>query len=118
MVFSTARAGKKIIWEQSKRLIAGTLIALSPIEDKFRQDCRIAVVAARPLAGVQANPPEVDIFFAIPEELEIDPLQEWLMVEARSGYFEAYRHTLIGLQRMAREEYAIMPSVDPPWLFC
>lgn len=110
MVFSTARAGKKIIWEQSKRLITGTLVALSPIEDKFRQQCKIAVVAARPLTGVQANPPEVDLFFATPEESEIDSLQEWLMVEARTGYFEAYRHTLVGLQRMIREEYAVMPS--------
>ncbi|KAI9793563.1 MAG: hypothetical protein M1816_007996 [Peltula sp. TS41687] len=105
VVFSTARAGKRIIWEQSKRLITGTLVALSPVQDKFRRDCKIAIVAARPLSGVQANPPEVDLFFSNPEESEIDPMQEWLMVEARTGYFEAYRHTMVGLQRMAGERF-------------
>ncbi|KAI9832987.1 MAG: hypothetical protein M1826_000766 [Phylliscum demangeonii] len=105
VVFSTARVGKRILWEQSKRLIPGTLVALSPAEDKFEQRCTVAVVAARPLAGVQANPPEVDLLFAQPQMVEIDPLQEWLMVEARTGYFEAYRHTLTALQAMMYEKF-------------
>ena len=104
VVFSTSRAGKRILWDQSKRLVPGTLVALSPISDKFQRECRVAIVAARPLTGVQANPPEVDILFATPQEYEVDPLQEWLMVEARTGYFEAYRHTLMGLQRMTHEK--------------
>lgn len=105
VVFSTVRAGKRILWDQSKRLIPGTLVALSPVQDQFAQKCTIAVVAARPLTGVHANPPEVDLFFATPDDMEIDPLQEWLMVEARAGYFEAYRHTLVGLQRVSSEQY-------------
>lgn len=68
--------------------------------------CKIAVIAARPLVGVQANPPEVDILFAKPAEVEVDPLGEWLMVEARTGYYEAVRHTLTGLQRLLHEKYA------------
>lgn len=92
-----------MIWEQSKRLITGTMVALTPAEDMFKEVCRVAVVAARPLAGVSQNPPEIDIFFADPEDFEIDPQQEWVMVEARVGYFESYRHTLLSLQKMAQE---------------
>ncbi|SLM34912.1 P-loop containing nucleoside triphosphate hydrolase [Lasallia pustulata] len=78
--------GKRVIWEQSKRLITGTMVALTPAEDMFKEVCRVAVVAARPLAGVSQNPPEIDIFFADPEDFEIDPQQEWVMVEARVGF--------------------------------
>lgn len=81
------------------------MVALTPAKDMFKTICRVAIVAARPLAGVQMNPPEVDIFFASPGEIEIDPQQEWVMVECRNGYFEAYRHTLRSLQRMSIETY-------------
>ena len=92
------------MWEQSKRLITGSLVALTPANDMFKTICRIAVVAARPLDAVQQNPPEIDIYFGGPEEIEIDPQQEWVMAEARNGYYEACRHTLCGLQKMAREK--------------
>ena len=61
------------------------------------------MVAGRTLAGLEQNPPEIDILFATPDEVEIDPHQEWLMVEARSGFFEACRHPLRSLQMMAKE---------------
>ena len=70
----------------------------------FKSKCHIATVAARPLAGLTQNPPEIDLFFAAPDELEIDPQQEWLMVEARTGFYEAYRHTLQGLQMLSKEQ--------------
>lgn len=78
-------------------------MALTPAKDMFKTICRIAIVAARPLTGVQRNPPEVDLFFASPGEMEIDPQQEWVMVECREGYYEAYRHTLRSLQMMSTE---------------
>ena len=84
------------------------MVALSPAKDMFKTTCRVAVVAARPLAGVQQNPSEIDIYFGSYDEIEIDPQQEWVMVEARSGYFEAYRHTLRSLQKLARERYNIL----------
>lgn len=92
-----------MLWEQSKRLVQGTLIALSPANDMFKNICKVGVVAARPLSGVQSNPPEIDIFFGSPDEIEIDPQQEWVMVESSIGYFEAYRHTLSSLQKMGTE---------------
>ena len=70
----------------------------------FVSICRVAIVAARPLAGLEQNPPEIDIFFGGAEELEIDPQQEWVMVESRNGFFEGSRHTLRGLQMVAREK--------------
>lgn len=119
--FSIERVGKKILWEQSKRLLSGTIIALTTKEDKFRSICIVAVVAARPLARLEQTPPEIDIFFAAPEEIEIDPQQEWLMVECRNGFFEAYRYTLKSLQRLSKESSPMMehvvslsPEIEPP----
>ncbi len=57
--FSLKRVGKQINWEQSKRLITGTMVALTPANAPFKDICRVAVVAARPLAGLQQNPPEI-----------------------------------------------------------
>ena len=111
MTFSLRRSGKKIIWEQSKRLRQGTLVALTPVHDVFNTICKVGIVAARPLTGVQSNPPEVDIFFGSPDELEIDPQQEWIMAESSEGYFEAYRHTLASLQHLAMEPYD--PTLRP-----
>ena len=105
MAFSTARAGKRILWEQSKRLLSSSVVVLTPKTDMFQKVCKVAVVAARPLDGLTTNPPEVDLFFASPEDLEIDPQEEWVMVESSAAYFEAYRHTLTGLQRLMTERY-------------
>ena len=101
--FSLERVRKKIIWQQSKRLTSGTIVALTTAEDKFRSICIVAVVAARALAGLELDPPEIDIFFASPDEIEIDPQQEWIMVESRNGFFESHRHTLKALQKMSKE---------------
>ncbi len=103
VVFSLARSGKRVHWEQSKRLITGSLVALTPADDLFKTKCIVAVVAARPLVGLEQNPPEIDLFFARAEDLEIDPAKEWIMVEDRTAYYEAHRHTLLALQKLMRE---------------
>lgn len=102
--FSTRRAGKKIHWKYSSRLITGGIVALSPVEDSFATKCIVGVVAARPLVHLAKNPPEVDIYFAHPEDIEFDPQQEWIMVQARSGYYEAHRHTMTALQKLSWEQ--------------
>ncbi|RAL12713.1 putative DEAD box helicase involved in nonsense mediated decay [Aspergillus homomorphus CBS 101889] len=119
--FSTHRAGKNIAWEYSKRLITGSLVALSPADDSFRTKCVVAVVASRPLESVKKRPPEIDIFFAKPEDIEFDPQQEWLMVEAKDGYYESVRHTMMALQKLSREEFPLSkhicrldPNIEPP----
>lgn len=101
--FSTHRAGKNIAWEYSKRLITGSLVALSPADDVFRTQCVVAVVASRTLESVKMKPPQIDIFFAKPEDVEFDPQKEWLMVEAKDGYFESVRHTMTTLQKIDQE---------------
>ena len=85
LAFSLKRVGKRVNWEQSARLRTGTLVALSPAADAFKSICKIAVVAARPLANLLLNPPEIDVFFGQAAEIEIDPQVEWLMVESRNG---------------------------------
>ncbi|KAE8377198.1 P-loop containing nucleoside triphosphate hydrolase protein [Aspergillus bertholletiae] len=121
--FSTIRSGKNIVWEYSKRLRADTIVALSPADDSFRNKCVIAIVAARPLNSLKQQPPEIDIYFARSIDAEFDPHQEWVMVEARDGYFESMRHTMTALQIMinnfARFPLAehicfLQPNTDTP----
>ncbi|KAF2104557.1 hypothetical protein NA57DRAFT_63019 [Rhizodiscina lignyota] len=107
VAFSLARAGKRVHWEQSKRLIPGSMVALTPVNDMFQTKCVIATIAARPLDGLKQNPPEVDLYFARSEELEIDPAEEWVMVEERSSYFEASRHVMTALQKLSREGFPL-----------
>ena len=49
------------------------------------------------------NPPEIDLFVARAEEMELDPAMEFIMVEERTGFYEADRHTLLALQKMTGE---------------
>lgn len=101
--FSSARSGKRIIWTHSKRLTPGTLLAMSTVKDKFKTHCKVVVVASRS-GMMEVWPPEVDLFFADPQEATVDPQQRYILLEARMGYFEASRHTLLALQRMVDEE--------------
>lgn len=101
--FSTRRAGKNILWAYSDRLRPGTLVALTPANDMFNQKCLVATIASRKLENVLKNPPEVDIYLASYTDVDPDPQKEWLMVEARGGYYEATRHTMVGLQKLFTE---------------
>ncbi|KAL3473877.1 P-loop containing nucleoside triphosphate hydrolase protein [Aspergillus californicus] len=109
--FSTSRAGRAIAWEYSKRLVSGSVVALSPANDAFQTICAIAIIAARPLEGVKKHPPEVDIFFANPADADFDPQLEWLMVEAKDGYYEAARHTMTALQKISRESFPLADQI-------
>lgn len=82
--------------------------------------CIIATVAARPLSALEANPPEIDLFFQS-ADLQIDPMKKWTMVEARSSFFEASRHTLMSLQHLMREPFPLSEhivearkTIEPP----
>lgn len=104
MCFSTFRAGVKIDWNTSKRLKAGSLIALSPASDKFKKFIVIAVVAARPVFLLTQGIPMIDIFFPRAEETIFDPVEEYVMIEETSSFFEAQRHNMLALQRMSKEK--------------
>lgn len=101
--FSTRRAGKEIAWASSDRLRPGTLVALSPKKNGFNSKCVVGVVASRLLDEVQKDPPEVDIYLASYRDFDVDTQKEWIMVEARLGYFEATRHAMKALQKMSTE---------------
>lgn len=107
--FSTHRSGKRIKWQNSKRLVSGSIVALLPAKTKTIKfdELVVAVVAARPLAGVLCEPPEIDIYFGRSGDIQLDSQKEWIMIEAKQGYFEAYRHTLRALQKLAREKYVL-----------
>ncbi|KAL2408194.1 Helicase required for RNAi-mediated heterochromatin assembly 1 [Exophiala dermatitidis] len=111
--FSTKRAGKRILWQSTKRLTSGTLVALVRANDKLTdlQGVVIAVVAARPLAGVLCQPPQIDIYFGSPADVQIDPQQEWIMIEAKQGYYEAYRHSLRALQKLSQEAFPLSNEI-------
>ncbi|RFU29613.1 hypothetical protein B7463_g6744, partial [Scytalidium lignicola] len=120
--FSSERAGKRIRWEQSKRLRTGTLVALSPSRDMFRTICKIAVVAARPISGgLDQNPPQIDLFWGDDNDADIDPNESYMMVESKMAYFEAYRHVLVAMQKLMTEKFPLSnhlvhldPTIEPP----
>ena len=93
-------------WDQSKRLITGSLVALSSMDDVFETTCILATVAARPVAALAQNPPEIDLFFSHSDQ-QIDPMKRWIMIECRSSFFEASKHTLAALQHMMREPFPL-----------
>jgi helicase required for RNAi-mediated heterochromatin assembly 1 len=71
------------------------------------------------VGGVDQNPPQVDIFWGnykeavfdpderkktpLPTEKRADVSGEYIMVEARTGYFEASRHMLVAIQKLMNE---------------
>jgi helicase required for RNAi-mediated heterochromatin assembly 1 len=110
--FSYERAGRKIRWCQSKRLQQGTVVALSPRTDGFKTICKVAVVAARPQHLIELNPPQLDLFWATPRDAVFDPAEEYVMIEARTGYFEANRHMLVALQKIMFEKLVSILSEE------
>jgi helicase required for RNAi-mediated heterochromatin assembly 1 len=112
--FSTRRAGRKINWLQSRRLTPGAALALTTAEDRFQSTCLIATVVQRPyLEGLDKTPPEIDIMWADASQAVLDPGQELVMLEARTGYFESVRHALVGLQMAARNRHVSQSSGLP-----
>ncbi|TGO36001.1 hypothetical protein BHYA_0138g00140 [Botrytis hyacinthi] len=103
--FSSDKAGKRIRWEQSSRLTQGSLVCLSPTSDKFRSICKVGTVAARPIeGGLDCDPPRVDIFFGDDKDIILNPTESYIMIQSRVGFFEAYRHVLVALQKLATED--------------
>ncbi|GAP86701.2 putative ATP binding protein [Rosellinia necatrix] len=98
--FSTERAEKKIRWTQTRRLRTGSLVALSSAKDNFRTLCMPAIIADHDIRN-SLVPPNIQIFWANTDDAILDPTMELVMLESRSGYFEAVRHCMVGLQHVA-----------------
>ncbi|KAI1879798.1 hypothetical protein JX265_001419 [Neoarthrinium moseri] len=101
--FSTQRAGRKIVWTRTRRLTPGTIVAISTAADNFETICKPAVIADRSIRdGLDKKPPTIQILWSDISDAVIDPNQELVMIEARRGFFESVRHTLVGLQHVAQ----------------
>jgi helicase required for RNAi-mediated heterochromatin assembly 1 len=57
------------------------------------------------MVGLEQNPPQIDLFWGDTRDAEFDPCQEYIMIESRSGYFEASRHMLVAMQKLMTERY-------------
>lgn len=100
--FSIERAGKRIRWNQTRRLTTGSLVVLSTAKDGFRTICMPAVIADHAIRdGLDQNPPTIQFYWANIDDAVMDPAAELVMLESRIGYFEATRHTMVGLQHAA-----------------
>ncbi|OTA92230.1 hypothetical protein M434DRAFT_51292, partial [Hypoxylon sp. CO27-5] len=103
--FSTERSGKKIRWIQTRRLTVGTLVAISTASDCFKTICMPAIISEHRIRdGLDQNPPTIHFQWANLDDAIMDPNQELVMIETRSGYFEAVRHSMVGLQHVANTE--------------
>ncbi|XP_071615637.1 NFX1-type zinc finger-containing protein 1 [Heliangelus exortis] len=92
---------KSVRWQNSKRLLYGSLICMS--KDHF-ETCLFATVSNRDNADL-ANGIVQLCFTAQSQALlaEVQPSDSFLMVET-AAYFEAYRHVLEGLQEIQEED--------------
>ena len=88
--------------QQSKRLTPGSVVALSKKEDQFKKRVKIATVAQRDFK--EGQDPVVDLMWADPSDAILDPREEYLMIESRTGYYEAARHVLTSLQQGSAEK--------------
>lgn len=91
---------KFVRWQNSKRLIYGSLVCMS--KDNF-ETFLFATVSNRELEDLQHG--IVQLRFEKSQELlaEVQPSDSFLMVET-TAYFEAYRHVLEGLQEIQEED--------------
>jgi helicase required for RNAi-mediated heterochromatin assembly 1 len=107
--FSLRSCRSRIVWEMSNRLMSGCLVALS--KDKFSKHCIVATIAARNLEKLNMSPPRIDLYFADSNALESDPRQEFVMIEERSGFFEAQRNSMLALQRLSKEDFPLSETI-------
>uniref|UniRef100_UPI00358FF488 NFX1-type zinc finger-containing protein 1 isoform X1 n=1 Tax=Myxine glutinosa TaxID=7769 RepID=UPI00358FF488 len=92
---------RHVRWENSKRLIFGSLVCLS--KDSFHT-MLFASVANR--CSEELKDGIVGLRFSkdsLPALVEVSPNDTFLMVET-TAYFEAYRHVLEGLQEASEED--------------
>lgn len=103
----------RVNWQQSKRLIPGTLVLLS--KDHFEKDLKIATVVNRgdePMRGPNRFEYLIDLYLERDDENQPlgygDPTMNdedvYVMIEATDGYFEAYRHVLGVFKNITAEE--------------
>ncbi|KAM8945862.1 LOW QUALITY PROTEIN: NFX1-type zinc finger-containing protein 1 [Pelodytes ibericus] len=92
---------KMVRWQNSKRLLYGSLVCMS--KDNF-ESFLFATVANREVDHLKQG--KVQLLFCDQSREELSktcPMDSFLMVET-TAYFEAYRHVLEGLQEMTDQD--------------
>ncbi|KAJ7333532.1 NFX1-type zinc finger-containing protein 1 [Desmophyllum pertusum] len=107
---------RHIRWENSKRLIFGSLMCLS--KDNF-DSFVFATVANRELLEIQRGTVDIQ-FIQLSDNVRLEEGDVYQMVES-TVYFEAYRHVLEGLKKVKPEELPLQnyivnceKEVEPP----
>ncbi len=92
---------KNIRWQSSKRLIYGSLLCMSKDNFNTMYFCTVTNRNTDDLANGK-----VDVLFEHQHDKvrQFQPDDKFCMAET-SAYFEAYRHVLNGLQKMAQEDF-------------
>eukprot|EP00062_Callorhinchus_milii_P005522 gi/632945075/ref/XP_007887854.1/ PREDICTED: NFX1-type zinc finger-containing protein 1-like [Callorhinchus milii] len=99
---------KSIKWENSKRLLYGSLVCLS--KDRFK-NMLFATVANRNIEELKKG--LITIIFTEDSRLklaDVKPGDLFLMVET-SAYFEAYRHVLEGLKEIEADDFPMQKYI-------
>ncbi|KAH7358706.1 P-loop containing nucleoside triphosphate hydrolase protein, partial [Plectosphaerella cucumerina] len=109
--FCNLRSDRLIDWGQTQRLTPGSCVAISTAADAFRTRCWIAFVSGKDDKNMdELDTPVIDVELEDAGSLAdfVDPRQEFVMIEARSNYYEAVRHVLAGLQQATTETSPLM----------
>ncbi|CAJ0761819.1 6444_t:CDS:10 [Entrophospora sp. SA101] len=102
------RPGERIHWEQSKRLIPGTLVVLT--KDKFKT-IKLATVVNRSLEYLKKpHDLQIDVLFRS-EDVDFVWDENYTMVESTTSYFEAYRHVLKVIQELDPEDMPLKSHI-------
>ncbi|XP_030230319.1 NFX1-type zinc finger-containing protein 1 isoform X5 [Gadus morhua] len=109
---------KFVRWENSKKLLYGSLLCMSC---DFFENFLFATISERELKDVKKG--RIQVIFSDESKQKLATMQTnrpFLMVET-SAYFEAYRHVLEGLQEVRGDELPFQryivecsPDVQPP----
>ncbi|KAG1185790.1 hypothetical protein G6F36_006673 [Rhizopus arrhizus] len=110
----------RVQWAQSKRLMPGSLVLLS--KDHFETDLKVATIVDRgeePMQGPNRFEYMLDLY--LERDNDEQPLgfgdptlsdkDNYVMIEATDGYFEAYRHILKVLQKVKSDELPFSPYI-------
>lgn len=113
MIKLNLKNNKLINWQNSKRLIYGSLVCLS--SDYFTNECFIGIVCVRDVEMLK-NAGEIMVKFDFNEfggNLERLPKfdRSYSMLET-SAYFESYRHVLRALQTFGNQNDCDFPFYD------
>jgi hypothetical protein len=107
----SVRGHKKFDWSRSKRLLTGSLLALS--SDGFRDEILWATVAQRD-PDILNGSGQIDLSFSFGAESALSDIDKIYVAVESKTYFEAYSHmlkALQGLKELPFEDLLLSPVI-------